>query len=153
MYWMYRLMLCLLVLTVPFQNMAAAAQVHLAQAEHSYAATISTLPLDIRALATASGSKQSDPLSEHCDAHHADVVQSVFSEAAEKDVSPFFLHPHNKHGKYKCSCSASSCISAAMLPCTPSLQKTAASSIKLAHSFADIFLQGPVLDGIDRPPR
>lgn len=150
---MYRLMLYLLVLAVPFQNMAAAAQVHLAPAGHSHAVAIRTSSLYSHALATKSGDKQTESFVERCDEHHATFVQSAFSDSADDDATPFFLHSHDKHGKYKCSCSASSCISAAMLPCAPTLQKTAASSIEFAQSFADIFLHGPVPDAIDRPPR
>lgn len=150
---MCRLMLCLLVLAVPFQNMAAAAQAHLAPAGHSYAATIPTSPLYPHALAAGSGNKRSESFIEHCDEHHAGVVQSMVFEAAEKIALPFFLHSHNKQGKYKCSCSASSCISAAMLPCAPILQKAAATFIELIHPFADIFPHAPVPDGIERPPR
>lgn len=150
--WMYRLILCLVVLSFPFQHLAAA-QVHLAPKGHLLAAETLVLRLDTRTLATKLASNRSQPVIERCDEHHTQVVQSVVVEPAEKQATLFDLRAHDKDSKTKCSSSAGNCPSAGMLPGALTVQKTAASSIELAPPSMDIFLHGPILDGIDRPPR
>lgn len=145
LFWMQRLMLFLLVLAMPLQSMATAAQIHGNAGVSSHDS------------AAGDGQRHTALFVTHPSKHlerqslEALAVDGCHTSASQASLD---AHAHHQHSKSKCHCSAGSCGSVMMLPATLALS-TQLLHIKtiLQHDAKDLLLPGPVLQGIERPPR